>query len=162
MHSTFQGLWVRQVIRGGGGGGRKCTSAISRAERSGGVVWSSSAPSVCGIPPPVGDEGVACVVHAGASATGEKAIFLFFLFLGCTPVGGVPAAATAAASVGAGNIAGASVDPVTTDRGGTAAAAACVTISCWVEQAGTCSCCSCRCVCCGCSCCCCSSLPCCC
>ena len=163
-HSTFRGLWVRRVIGGGGGGGWKCTSAISHAEWSGGVVGSSSAPSVCGIPPTVGNEGVAGVVHAGTSATGERTIFLFLLLLVCTPVGGVPAAA--AASLGAVNVAGAAVAavaaPVTKDRGGAAAAAACVTLSCWVEQAGTCSSCGCRCVCCDCSCCCCSSFPCCC
>ena len=63
MHRTFRGLWVRRLIGGGGWGGRKCTSAILRAECSGGVVGSSSAPSVCGIPPSVGDEGVTGVTY---------------------------------------------------------------------------------------------------
>ena len=168
MQSTFRQLLGRRVIGGGGGGGRKLTSAISHAGRSGGVVGSSSTPSVCGILPQEGEEGVTgvagVVVPAWATATGEKATFRFLLLLVCTPVCGVPAAA-AAASGGMVSIAvaAAAEAPVPKDRvWGVASAAACVSISCWEGQAGSSSCVSCCCLCCCCSCCCCTKLPCCC
>ena len=170
MQSTFRQLLGRRVLGGGGGGGRKLTSAISHAGRSGGVVGSSSAPSVCGILPQEGEEGVTgvagVVVPAWATATGEKATFRFLLLLVCTPVCGVPAAAAAAAASGGMvsiAVAAAAEAPVPKDRvWGVASAAACVSISCWEGQAGSSSCVSCCCLCCCCSCCCCTKLPCCC
>ena len=48
-------------MSGGGVGGRKLTSTLTPAVGSEGVVGSSSAPSVCGIPPQTGDEGMSRV-----------------------------------------------------------------------------------------------------
>ena len=84
-----------EAVIGGGGGDRKL------AVGSEGVVGSSSAPSVCGIPPQAGDEGMSGVVLSSeASAIGEITILRFLLLLVCTPVCGVPAAAEAAAASG--------------------------------------------------------------
>ena len=56
LHSTLTGLRLRRVIGGGGGGGDRKLAVGSE-----GVVGSSSAPSVCGIPLQAGDEGMSGV-----------------------------------------------------------------------------------------------------
>ena len=56
LHSTLTGLRLRQVIGGCGGGGDQKLTVGSE-----GVVCSSSAPSVCGIPLQAGDEGMSGV-----------------------------------------------------------------------------------------------------
>ena len=99
LHSTLTGLRLRRVIGGGGGGGDRKLAVGSE-----GVVGSSSAPSVCGIPLQAGDEGMSgvggVVLSSGASAIGEITILRFLLLLVCTPVCGVPDAAEAAAASG--------------------------------------------------------------
>ena len=93
LHSTLTGLRLRRVIGGGGGGGRKLTSTLTPAVGSEGVEGSSIAPSVCGIPPQAGDEGMSgvggVVLSSGASVIGEITILRFLLLLVCTPVCGV-------------------------------------------------------------------------
>ena len=109
------------VIGGGGGGGDRKLAVGSE-----GVVGSSSAPSVCGIPPQAGDEGMSgvggVVLSSGASAIGEITILRFLLLLVCTPVCGVPAAAASGREV---DVACAALTPTTKDSGGAAAVTCC-------------------------------------